>query len=279
MTKLNENKEASSNTKPFLRWAGGKRWLLKDINKYLPKNGFNNYHEPFVGSGAFFFNLEIDNQSYISDLNEELIETYKCVKDDVEGVIDHLRKFKNTSEDYYKIRKSKFRSDLKRAARFIYLNQTSFNGIYRVNLKGEYNVPYGHRHALQFDFDNLRKASAHLINTNISDGDFGDLLGDLQPNDLIFIDPPYTVTHNNNGFIKYNQKLFSMEDQLRLADTINQIREIGAFYILTNAAHDEIKRIFNNGDNITEVNRNSVVGGKNAKRGKYGELIITNTIE
>ncbi len=265
--------------KPFLRWAGGKRWLLKDIENYLPRNGFNQYHEPFIGGGAVFFHLhQSESISFISDLNQELIETYCCIKYDVEAVIKELKQFKNTKEEYYKIRSSNYRKDFKKAARFIYLNQTSFNGIYRVNLKGEYNVPYGYRDNYEFDFDNIVAVSKVLQNTRINYSDFDTVTKNVKQNDLVFLDPPYTVTHNNNGFIQYNQKIFSLEDQYRLSRTIQEIKELGAYYILTNAAHETIKDIFNSNDRLFEVKRSSMVGGKYAKRGKYAEIIITNTI-
>lgn len=267
----------SKKCKPFLRWAGGKRWLVKEISNYLPVNGFNQYHEPFLGGGSVFFHLN-EEKSYISDLNEELIETYNSIKSEVDDVIKYLKKFKNTKEEYYKIRDQNFRLSSKKAARFIYLNQTSFNGIYRVNLNGKYNVPYGYRTNYNIDFENLKDISKLLKNTKINSGDFSNVVNNVQKNDLVFLDPPYTVTHNNNGFIKYNKNLFSLEKQYELAETINQIKELGAYYILTNAAHPTIRNIFNNGDSIIEVKRNSLVGGKNATRGKYEELIITNGI-
>jgi DNA adenine methylase len=262
--------------KPFLRWAGGKRWLINDLHRFLPKNGFKQYHEPFIGGGAIFFNLSPES-AYVSDLNVELIETYSSIQQEVEEVIDELRKFKNSKEEYYKIRNQKFRRSSKKAARFIYLNQTSFNGIYRVNLKGEYNVPYGYRDKYKFDFDNIRNASNILKDTKIGADDFHCITRNVQKGDLVFLDPPYTVAHNDNGFIKYNQKIFSLEDQYRLAKTIEEIKEIGAYYILTNAAHTTIREIFSNSDNVIEAKRNSVIGGRNSRRGKYSELIITNT--
>ncbi len=194
----------------------------------------------------------------------------------VETVINELSKLKNTKEDYLKIRKQKFTNDYKRAAKFIYLNHTSFNGIYRVNSDGEYNVPYGYRNNLKFDYENLRLVSNLLKKSRIKHGDFSETLRNVKAGDLVFVDPPYTVTHNHNGFVKYNQKIFSIEDQYRLANTVNTIKEIGAYYILTNAAHHKVREIFNNNDSVIEVKRASLIGGKNAARGQYEELIITN---
>lgn len=263
--------------KPFLRWAGGKNWLVKEIDKYLPERGFNKYIEPFLGGGSIFFHLAPDN-AILSDLNEELIQAYSILKVDVHAIINVLKSYKNTEEFYYKLRDSNPRTEVKKAARFIYLNQTSFNGIYRVNLKGEYNVPFGHRKKNFLQPDNLIQASQLLEQANLLTRDFIYALDDIQENDLVFLDPPYTVTHNNNGFIKYNARLFDIEAQNRLSEFLNGVQEIGAHYILTNAAHAEVRRIFTKpGQNqIFETSRASLVGGKKAKRGKYKEYIITN---
>ncbi len=267
--------EISNSPKPFLRWAGGKSWLTSSLNKYLPSNGFNDYHEAFLGGGAIFFHL-LPNNSFLNDANQELIETYDSIKNDVENVIGILETFKNTKEDYYRIRSSKPNVQVEKAARFVYLNQTSFNGIYRVNLQGEYNVPYGYRKKNFLEVDTLRTASRSLADTVLNYGDFRQCLDNVKKGDLVFIDPPYTVAHNNNGFIKYNQKIFSLEDQYRLSHFVGEIKEIGAYYILTNAAHNKIREIFNNGDNQHLLTRPSTVGGKNAIRGIFSEMLITN---
>lgn len=262
---------------PFLRWAGGKRWMLKQLHNYLPVSGFNQYHEPFIGGGSVFFHLQPE-RAFISDLNKELIDAYIAVQQDVELVVDFLKGFKNTEEDYYQIRAAKFDDFFQEAARFIYLNQTSFNGIYRVNLNGEYNVPYGKRHDFKFNYDNLRGASLNLKNTDFSSGDFSNIMKNVKEGDLVFLDPPYTVTHNSNGFIQYNQKIFSLSEQYRLSEMIDKIKDIGAYYILTNAAHPEVVNIFQKDDPIFEVSRSSTIGGIGSKRGKYAELIMTNGV-
>ncbi len=261
---------------PFLRWAGGKRWFLKDLVKFLPKDGYNNYHELFLGGGAIYFHLQPTKTSFLNDFNPDLIHTYECVKDDVEKVLERLKEFKNTKKDYYEIRAKKFRNNYKKAAKFIYLNQTSFNGIYRVNLKGEYNVPYGFRTKDFIEEENLKLISKALKPCIFSSNDFASGLNNVKKNDLVFLDPPYTVAHNNNGFIKYNQKLFSLEDQYRLRDLLLKINEIGAYYILTNAAHKKINEIFGPLSKKHELSRASLIGGKNAIRGKFTEYIFTN---
>lgn len=262
--------------KPFLRWAGGKNWLLKYLQEIKKKN-FNNYHEPFLGGASTFFYLQPNGHSYLSDLNGELIETFQVVKDNATGIIKKLKTFKNTESDYYKIRVTEFKSPVERAAKFIYLNQTSFNGIYRVNLKGIYNVPFGFRKKNFLDIDNLKNAQRCLTNTTLKEADFFWVLENLKRHDLVFLDPPYTVSHNNNGFIKYNEKLFSLDDQKRLSNLIDQIKQRGAYYILTNAAHKTIDDIFEKGDKKLIYQRASLVGGTNAKRGQTKEFVFTNT--
>lgn len=262
-------------TKPFLRWAGGKRWLLKEIDRIIDISQFNTYHEPFIGGGSVYIHLNPEN-AIISDANENLINAYLQVRDNVDAVINNITEFENTKDFYYEIRNQRFANEILEASKFIFLNQTSFNGIFRVNSKGEYNVPYGYRENYEFDFENLRKVSALLQSTTIDTNDFDEAIDRINAGDLIFLDPPYTVAHNNNGFIQYNQKIFSLEDQYRLANFINDIKDIGAFYVMTNAAHQSIREIFNNGDTMYELDRASLIGGKNAKRGKYSELILTN---
>ena len=275
---MKETSDVIVKAKPFLRWAGGKTWLIKHISEYLPKGGYNNYHEPFLGGASIFFHL-LPNNAFLSDLNKDLIETYIEIKDNVENVISELSHFENTEEYYYTVRNQNFRSKAKKAAQFIYLNQTSFNGIYRVNLKGIYNVPFGYRTKDFFQPDVLRVASKALSNVVFNYGDFAESIKNIKKNDLIFLDPPYTVTHNHNGFIKYNKHLFDIESQFALSEYIDKIKALGAYYILTNAAHHKIEEIFTkDNDRILHLDRVSLIGGTNAKRGNYAELVITNIL-
>lgn len=283
MNRLAEDKTVTIKAKPFLRWAGGKSWLLKKLNSYLPLD-FNNYHEPFVGGGSVFIYLKslgiIKNNALLSDQNEDLINVYKSIQADSNSLIDFLKKYKNNKEFYYQLREQKFQDKIEQAAQFIYLNRTSFNGIYRVNLKGEYNVPYGFKEYKQlFDFENIRNIrniSKLLNNVKFEKGDFENYLDRVDKNDLVFLDPPYTVAYENNGFIKYNQKIFAWEDQERLEGYIQKIKEKQAYFILTNAAHVNINNLFQNIGIKHEVKRYSVVGGKGAKRQKISEYIFTN---
>ncbi|MDR1701162.1 MAG: Dam family site-specific DNA-(adenine-N6)-methyltransferase [Sporomusaceae bacterium] len=261
---------------PFLRWAGGKKWITNQLKLILGDISINHYHEPFLGSAAVFFSLETKKTSYLSDANSELVTTYKAIKDYPLEVIETFQNFFNNEEQYYLIRAMNPRDDIERAARFIYLNQTSYNGLYRVNRQGGYNVPYGFRETMIYNTDRILIASQKLKKTNLSHGDFTINKYKIQQGDLVFLDPPYTVSHNNNGFIEYNQNLFSLKDQYRLSKFIDYIKAKGAHYILTNAAHSTIREIFDKGDRVLELNRYSLIGGKNSKRKKITEFVFTN---
>lgn len=215
-------------------------------------------------------------RAFLSDLNKDLIETYSALKSNPERVIKILKTYKNDETFYYELRGSKFDDPICQAAQFIYLNQTSFNGIYRVNLKGKYNVPFGYRTKDFLEEDKLRLASQRLQRAQLDSGDFELIKPNVKKRDLVFLDPPYTVSHNDNGFIKYNQKLFSLEDQQRLSKLIDYIKKRDAYYILTNAAHETIEQIFEKGDRLIEMNRASLIGGFNAERGQTKEYVFTN---
>lgn len=266
---------------PFVRWAGGKTWLIPHMPSILGDVQIEHYHEPFLGGAAVFFSMEHKKKAYLSDANPQLINAYTQVRDNPEGVIELFEQMSNTKDDYYRIRgEITAANTAENAARFIYLNQTSFNGLYRVNRQGQYNVPYGFRESWTYDMDRIRQASAKLQNTRLEVGDFEAHKYRIKPNDLVFLDPPYTVSHNNNGFIQYNQHLFSLDDQYRLKGFVEYIKRKGAYYILTNAAHETVRDIFlAEGDRILELQRNSLIGGKKAVRAAISEYIFTNIPE
>ena len=262
-------------SKPFLRWAGGKNWLIKYLPGLIKDLDFNNYHEPFFGGGSVFFALSPDG-AILSDINEELINTYVEVRDNVESVIKIIDEWAVNEDQYYAIRSEEPDDSIRRAARFIYLNRTSFNGIYRVNRKGQYKVPYGKKDSYKFNFQRIRHASEALQGATLLARSFEESLKDVKAGDLVFLDPPYTVAHNNNGFIEYNKKLFSLDDQFELKSCIDAISELGAFYILTNAHHEVIDDLFSPGSIKLDVSRSSTLGGRNARRGNTQEYIFTN---
>ena len=266
---------------PFVRWAGGKTWLIPHMPTILGDLHIEHYYEPFLGGGAVFFSLDHGKKSYLSDANPQLINAYTQVRDNPEAVIALFQQIPNTENDYYRIRTEiTMDNTAENAAKFIYLNQTSYNGLYRVNREGRYNVPYGFRDTWVYDVERIRSASRKLQKTRITVGDFEVNKSRIKPNDLVFLDPPYTVSHNNNGFIAYNQNLFSLEDQHRLKRFIEFIKRKGAYYILTNAAHNTIRDIFlTQDDRIVELQRNSLIGGRNAARVAISEYIFTNIPE
>lgn len=263
--------------KPFLRWAGGKSWFIDHLADLLDGHEFTNYYEPFLGGGSIFFSINVTGAvATLSDANKELIDTYIAVRDDVESVIKHFATYENTSDFYYKLRAKEPTDPAEKAARFIYLNHTSYNGLYRVNRQGKYNVPFGNRKSDTIDVEEIRKASRALEGVNLISGDFENRGDVIQEGTLVFLDPPYTVSHNDNGFIQYNQSIFSIEDQERLAQYIQFIMGQGAYFILTNAAHNAIREIFANCGRSMLVERQSLIGGKKAKRGLTSELVFTN---
>jgi DNA adenine methylase len=258
-----------------IRWAGGKRWLLKHFDEFTPQS-YNNYHEPFIGGASVFLHLNPPKHAYLSDSNAELINAYQQIRDNLEKVWSILKTYKNTKEEYYTIRdKANYRVAHKKAARFLYLNRTSFNGIYRVNLKGIYNVPYGFKeYKCLFEYNKLKRLSERLQGTNLIHCDFADCLQNINESDLVYLDPPYTVTHSKNSFIKYNEVLFSWEQQIKLATFITKIREKKAYFILSHAKHRKVISLFGDlGKNVI-LKRHSAIGGKNAKRELVEEYVF-----
>lgn len=231
--------------KPFLKWAGGKTQLLPELTKYAPEN-FNKYIEPFIGGGSFFFNLNPDN-AIISDSNEELIITYKAIKNSVEEVISSLRKFKHEEEFYYNIRalNPETLSNVDRAARLIYLNKTCFNGLYRVNKKGQFNVPYGKGNNTIYNPDNLRDTSEFLQNTIIEHSDYSAILKKhAKSGDFVFLDPPYYPVSKNADFQRYTKEFFYHEDQIKLKDEFDRLVQLGCHVLLTNSDHPFILELY-----------------------------------
>ena len=262
----------------FIRWAGGKSWLIPYVQKLTQDLEYNNYFEPFMGGASVFFALETDRKCYLSDVNEELINAFIEVRDEVDQVIEYMKPYKTDSESYYTIRALEPIIPAERAARFLYLNATSFNGLYRVNKQGKYNVPYGKKN-VSLNYDRLISASQKLVNADLTCIDFDAIRPFVKKKDLIFLDPPYAVAKEKNGFLGYNAKFFSLEDQYRLGELLDYINSVGAYFILTNAAHEKIEEIFAPRGRRVTLERNSLIGGKKAYRGKIQEYIFTNIPE
>jgi DNA adenine methylase len=228
---------------PLIKWAGGKRRLLPHISEIVPHK-FSRYYEPFLGGGAMFFSL-LPPAATLSDTNGELVQMYVQVRDFPDKVLRCLRRMPNSGEDYYRIRSMKSRTEAGRAARFIYLCTLSFNGIYRQNLQGEFNVPYGYKtHINPCDSAMLNRISESLQGKTLLEGDFEETTSAAGKGDFVYFDPPYTVAHGNNGFIKYNAKIFSWADQKRLAAAALRLKRSGCHVIVSNADHSSIRQLY-----------------------------------
>ena len=262
----------------FIRWAGGKAWFVPAVQEMIKDIQFNNYIEPFMGGASIFFSLNLPNRAYLSDINGELVNTFVQIRDNLEQVTRKLREYKTDKDSYYVIRNQEPKDPVTQAARFLYLNFYSFNGIYRVNRSGKFNVPYGRRIG-EFNYDRLEGIREKLQVADIRIRDFAECRDVINEGDLVFLDPPYAVSSksaDNNIFIAYNPTLFSLEDQQRLAELIDYIKNVGAYFILTNAHHSEIAKIFDGKGDMLELDRTCNIGGKAARRGKVQEYIFTN---
>jgi len=223
---------------PFLKWAGGKTQLLPALMNEIPAN-FNKYIEPFVGGGALFFKLNHSN-SIISDSNEELVITYNQIKIDVQSIISVLNGYRNTADFFYQLRSLKT-DDLSKteiAARMIFLNKTCFNGLFRVNKKGEFNVPYANNKNIKINTDNLFKVADALKNTTILHGDYKEIIGKFaEKGDFIFLDPPYQPVGKFSDFKRYTKEFFYESDQIELATVFRKLVDKGCHVLLTNSEH------------------------------------------
>ncbi len=262
----------------FIRWAGGKSWLVPYVAQLTEELNFNNYFEPFMGGASIFFSLELPHKGCLSDINEELISAFCAVRDNPHKIIEYLQDYKTDEQSYYAIRETEPKEKYQRAARFLYLNANSFNGLYRVNRNGKYNVPYGHKNAT-VNCTRLLEVGKKLEGIEILCQDFQEIQTKIVAKDLVFLDPPYTVSKEDTGFVGYNSTWFSLEDQRRLAALIDHIERVGAYYIMTNAAHDMILEIFKDKGRMVTLERNSLIGGKKSYRGKVKEYIFTNIPE
>ncbi|WP_126312752.1 MULTISPECIES: DNA adenine methylase [Delftia] len=260
---------------PPLKWAGGKRWFVANHQNLLPEK-FNKYIEPFLGSGAVFFSIK-PSSALISDLNPELINLYEIIRDEPGALLAKLKEHQrhHSTEYFYKIRALQTRNKITSAARTLYLNRTCWNGLYRVNLEGNFNVPKGTKDNVVLATDDFQRLSEVLHFAEIKSQDFEISIDSAVEGDFIFVDPPYTVAHNNNGFVKYNQNLFKWEDQIRLRDALKRAVYRGANILVTNAAHKSVIDIYKDFEQII-VNRAGVIAASAAARGKFQELVVKN---
>jgi DNA adenine methylase len=274
--------------KPFVKWVGGKRQLLKqfrDLKLYPPEKfnpKINRYFEPFVGGGAVFFDL-LPRQAFLSDLNRELVVTYNVIKNNVESLIKSLKKYKYDKDFYLEIRAKDpdKLSDLEIASRFIYLNRTCFNGMYRVNSKGGFNVPFGaYSNPMICDEVNLRRVSESLKGVEIKNQDYKEIIKNAKKGDFIYFDPPYYPVSKTASFTSYTKDAFLDKEQIELRDTFLELHKRGCLVMLSNSDTPFINKIYSElekfGVRITKVDAGRAINSKSSGRGKIKEVLVIN---
>lgn len=258
---------------PFLKWAGGKRWLAPHLGPLI--NGSARLVEPFVGSGAVFF-MATPPAGLLSDVNGDLVATFRAVRDQPEALLRRLSSLQINLDAFESMRRWHPTSVLERAVRLIYLNRTAFNGLYRVNRLGEFNVPFGCKKGTRLcDRDSIRSASRALAKAQIIHQDFRIALSQVQPSDVVYADPPYTVKHDNNGFRRYNETIFSWEDQQDLANSLQKLVKKGVRVIVSNAHHDTISAMYSKtAFRAFVVTRTTCMAGDASRRGTCQEWLL-----
>ena len=268
---------------PVLKWAGGKRQLLDTLIPLVPKD-YSVYCEPFVGGGALFFALQ-PQSACINDVNHELIRVYTVIKNDVDALIEQLKQFQNNKDQFYEIRswdrnKDKYThlSDIEKAARIIYLNKTCFNGLFRVNASGEFNVPFGnYANPNIVNEPVLRAISFYFNNSEIvfNAVDYAEILKNLPDNAFVYLDPPYDPVSVTANFTSYTKDGFSRDEQIKLRKCCDELNERGIKFILSNSATDFICDQYSK-YNIEIISSKRLVGADASKRGRIQEVIVRN---
>lgn len=258
---------------PVVKWAGGKQWLAPAGKQLTPPRWNGTYHEPLAGGAALFFSLA-PTQATLVDSNPELIATYRALQDDPDGVIRLLSAYPYDKKFYYAIRERIPRRPCTVAARFLYLNRACWNGLYRVNQEGKFNTPFGcFKNPTICDPGRIRSASEVLANTRLVTGDFATVLSNAQAQDFVYFDPPYITGHQNNGFHRYNRRLFSWEDQKRLAQVALKLVEQGVHVLISNADHKPVVDLYK-GFFYYRAIRQSLIGGKTSSRRAITEALL-----
>jgi DNA adenine methylase len=270
---------------PFLKWAGGKRQLLPRILALAPAR-IETYYEPFVGGGAVFFALAGQKRfarAVLADANPELVNCYETIRDDVAGVISELRKHRNTPAAYYKVRarEPQVLSKAGRAARVIYLNRCGYNGLYRVNSEGHFNVPFGrYANPKICDVPRLEAASRALTNVEIVCGDFHDVLTEQRPGegDFVYLDPPYVPVSRTASFTAYAKRAFGLDDQERLAEKLRALSRERVPALLSNSYCSDTRRLYTGPDLVfRKVPARRAINSVGSGRGPVPEILVRTT--
>ncbi len=267
---------------PFLKWAGGKRQILEEIRKYVPKR-FNIYYEPFVGGGAVLFDLQ-PQKAVINDVNCELINTYVVIRDAVDEVLRDLSKHQNEKEYFYTVRALdrtqmfKELTPVERASRLIFLNRTCYNGLFRVNSQGQFNVPFGdYKNPAIVNESVIRAVHQYLASNDVKIlyGDFVDAVASATQGDFVYFDPPYDPLSDTASFTGYTLSGFSKTEQMRLRETMDCLTKRGCYVLLSNSATDFIKDLYS-GYKMVIVEAARAINSNASKRGKIDELLVMN---
>lgn len=260
--------------KPVLKWAGGKRWLAPASRLLVPTEFSGRYYEPFFGGGSFYFSLR-PMHATLSDKNEELISAYVALSRDHKKIISLLKTYPYDKEFYYRMRASRPRTPHTRAARLIFLNRSCWNGLFRVNRAGIFNVPFGDfTNPTICDASRLEQAADALRTATLRHGDFASILRTARKGDLVYLDPPYITGHKNNGFHKYNAQLFSWGDQERLAKYAKRLSARGVNVLVTNADHPDVNALYA-GFYRYRVHRDSLIASQEKFRHTVTESLFS----
>ncbi|MBM6825117.1 DNA adenine methylase [Veillonella magna] len=268
---------------PVVKWVGGKRQLLDEITPLLPKR-ITCYCEPFLGGGAVLFSIQ-PSKAIVNDLNADLITVYEVIRDDVEALIESLKKHENTSEYFYALRdidrdKVSYQSlsKVEKASRLIYLNKTCFNGLFRVNSSGEFNSPFGHYKNPNIVNEPILRAVSKYFNTsNIAfySEDFSKTLSRVHKGGFVYLDPPYDPVSDTASFTGYNKGGFDRSEQIRLKRCCDELTQRGVKFMLSNSSTEFIKELYQEYD-ITIVKAKRAINADASKRGAIEEVLVRN---
>ena len=282
-----EYQQIAVEPKPFVKWAGGKRQLLAELEKNFPKQ-FGTYFEPFLGGGAVLFDLLAKKPNIkcsVSDLNSDLVLAYVTIRDKlgrlIESLENHSKNYhKDSTNYYYEVRKQEPKSQIEKVSRLLFLNKTCFNGLYRVNSKGKFNVPLGrYTNPNIVNRENLITASKFLQSEKIkiSCRDFESILKDAKKGDFVYFDPPYQPVSDTANFTSYTHRDFTEDDLQRLADLANQLNSKGAHVLLSNSNTKIVKKIFSSKKwKVKEIAVNRAINSNSQKRTGHKEILIKN---
>lgn len=273
--------------KPFVKWAGGKRQLIPILNENLPKS-FGAYYEPFIGGGAMLFHILTergDQKCSISDLNSDLVLAYTTIRNRIDELVSSLKSHernyhKDSKSYYYSVRESNPRSEIEKTSRLLFLNRTCFNGLYRVNSKGKFNVPLGrYTNPNIVNEDNLRAVSTILQSSKVAIKcrDFEAVLGDARKDDLVYFDPPYQPVSDTANFTSYTNKDFTDKDLSRLTELCNKLDSKGCKVLLSNSDSKQVADMFSGKPwKTTRIQANRSINSNSKKRTGHFELLIKN---